>query len=231
MFSLSCQNKENEIALDAIKQNNEFLTNQIETQKAIVYNACMDYPQRFDTIYLQKLNDEVKNTFQLKNKTAYNAIYKSIDSLTKSQQIDIKLHQTTSENTDVLKNNLLLYLNQLYQAYLNRNVLFGVTSHHKGFKTVYLTDADSVNLYFIKDNPYLITTDSIVNEQHKNLNYKFEKDHLVGKIKYKTGSKKTKYYGKVFYNDDGKVIFLQNFEQEITKQDIPPFLKSEIEKK
>jgi hypothetical protein len=226
IISLSCQNKENEMALNAIKQNNELLTNEIETLKAIMYNHNMDYPKRYDSIYTQKLNEVIKNALQLKNKSEYHSIYRSIDSLTKAEKFKLSLHPTASENIDIQKNNLLLQLHALFNVYLNSHVL--KSFHHDYSRMLYLTDSDSVNLYFIRDNPYIIMTDSIVDGQHKNLNFSYKKDILIGKIKYKTDSKKSKFYGKLFYNDEGKPIFLQNFEQEINKQK-NFFQKSDIE--
>lgn len=221
ILSFGCQNKENQLALEAIKKNNAFLSNEIETFKAIMHIKSLDYPKRYDSIYLKNLNSVVKKAFTIKDKAAYNTVYKSLIELAQKGKLKPNLHSIDSENIDILKNNLLLNLHELYNAYLNKYT-YGceLTSDRNQYKIFYITNNDSVNLYFLADNPYRIITDSIVNEQDKTLKYNFNTDVVIGKIKYQTASKKTKYYGKIFFqNEIGKPIFLQNFEQEIIKQD------------
>ncbi len=218
---LNCtKNNETEYSI-AVKQNNEFLTSEIETFKFRLFQRSQEQPNRFDTIFLNNINRIVKNTHAIKSNSDYKKVTKLLQQVATDKKLKIHLDSTDSENIELLKNNLFITTLKLFKEYeFNAGIWMIGSGCRLGdrFRIWNSIKNDSVFLEVKTWNQYIVQTDSVVDMNNKRIDFIDNENNTLSNIKYSSPTKNSIYYGKVFYmNDESKLMLLQNLHDTIRK--------------
>lgn len=218
------------MALETIKRNNTILTEEIEDFKATIYNEAIDYPDRVDSVYFKNLDKITTRARKLKDKPSYDLIFKDLKVLVQNKYRNTKIGNIESifefkpieaEDSLILKNNSLFTLRQIY-SFEEHHLTSGcrMPSTWPEYPVVPFSSKDSVTLGLFAKNRFTVIIDSIVDSNNKRLHFKFIPAHTsLGQVKYKAPHGKTKFYGKLFFqNEMNQSTLLTNYEEVINNK-------------
>ncbi|MFN8324861.1 hypothetical protein [Flavobacterium sp.] len=211
---LACKNKEDKF-LNIIKENNEILKNQLDTDIYVLKQKSLEAKGIFVEKY-DNLSKTYNQIIKVKSKNDYELVEKRISNYALKNKIKFDFKKIDSENTDVLQNNLLLnfarfcnYI-KIFQTAVNSSNCGLMGSNyiytHKFIKN------DSLNIDFesrANFNNCNLVIDSIVDEYSKINKFKSNSFNKFWNVKFKPKSNNVKIYWKVYLHDDlaGTILF------------------------
>ena len=215
IFFASCNDKDNYLSI--IKDNNEILKNQLDLEIYKLKNKSIEARGEFVEKY-KDFNKIYKKIIAIRNYKDYELGINEIQNYSTKEKINFECEKINSENIEVLQNNLLVN----FTKFCNYTKIFyaGVSTSNCGplgrtkFINIqnYLKN-DSINIDFaskINVNNYDVVIDSIVDSNQNKSNFKSNFINKFWKVKYKSNSKKSVIYWKVFFrnnNWDETILF------------------------
>lgn len=207
IFFTSCNEKDNYLSI--IKDNNEILKNQLDleiyqlkTKSIEVRGEFVEKYENFNNIYNQIIN--------IKNQEDYELGINKIQNYSSKEKIIFNCEKVKSENIEVLQNNLLVN----FIKFCNYSKIFrvavrtsecGIFGKTKFINTQYYIKNDSINIDFetkINLSNYNVIIDSIVDIDQNKSNFKSNFINKFWKVKYKSNSKNSIIYWKVFHHNN-----------------------------
>lgn len=213
LLSFGCSDTKDKALLELIVQNNKYYTIELEEYNLDLYQKGQDMPARFDKEYYQNINNIFIGIKQLKSKAEYNKLFEKVKGLGHKYKIGKSIKSNQSDENEVLKNNLYVNLLNVIHAKKVSSALMQSTHCGGGdfFKIVKKIEKDSVSLDFYTYNNFIVVVDA-VSDDNDHLKFDSNKQFKIWNVKYKPKSKNTHCTGKIFLNDDGKVLMVQQYD-------------------
>ena len=207
IFFASCNDKDNYLSI--IKDNNEILKNQLDLEVYQLKTKSIEARGEFVEKY-KNFNKIYKKIIAIRNYKDYELGINEIQNYSTKEKINFECEKINSENIEVLQNNLLVN----FIEFCNYSKIFRVAvvttncrfmSSSKFINTQNYIKNDSINIDFaskINVNNYDVVIDSIVDTNQNKSNFKSNFINKFWKVKYKSNSKKSVIYWKVFFHNN-----------------------------
>ncbi|WP_395054410.1 hypothetical protein [Flavobacterium sp.] len=225
IFFTSCSDKDNYLSI--IKDNNEILINQLDLEICQLKTKSIEARGEFVEKY-ESFNNIYGQIIKIKSYKDYELGINEIQNYSSKEKINFNCKKIKSENIEVLQNNLLVN----FIEFCNYTKIFrsgappsncGIMSRTKFINTRKYIKNDSINIDFeskINLSNYEVIIDSIIDNGQNKSNFKSDFINKFWKVKYKTNSKNSIIYWKVFLHDNNwnETILFEKGIDTITKK-------------
>ena len=205
LFSLICC-KNNETSIFIIKQNNEYLFDNLDLTKHI-YKVRSEENKYFTKEYPLEIEKTVQSIRYIKNYEGYEKCLIILNKFQTKYNLSVEHKSVKDCEVEFLKNDLLLFFIKLNktknlngESIDSSHCLFG-----KPFSNYYIFEKDSIRIETISkhENNFELITDSIIELQSgkKILSFKSKRDKIINTISFPRENRNNKfiYYGKIFH--------------------------------
>jgi hypothetical protein len=176
---------------------------------------CLEQPFNYDSITCKKITALCTEVSTLKSLTDFKRIRIKMQQLVHDEKLNLKYNPIASNEKTILKNNLYLYLVNINKEYYRKsNAIYDITYIPFVKNTI---KNDTILLDFYNHNPYVVTTDSIIENKDRIVAFSSYTKNNIWQIKYPNTSKESTFYGKVLEIDsDGNTHLVKNIKHTIT---------------